>query len=112
MRLLGRVTAPAVEGVIKEHAGFELLQVVGIHAREAERGGEKPRRFRFEIEPRGIGTPHDSGEAQERLDEAQRALREIPGTTVLIYEQECAAELRRKRRRGLAVRPERRVFIN
>jgi indolepyruvate ferredoxin oxidoreductase len=49
---------------------------------------------------------------RERLDEAQRLLREIPGTTVLIYEQECAAELRRKRRRGLAPRPERRIFIN
>jgi indolepyruvate ferredoxin oxidoreductase len=49
---------------------------------------------------------------RERLDEAQRLLREIPGTTVLIYEQECAAELRRKRRRGLAARPERRVFIH
>ena len=49
---------------------------------------------------------------RERLDEAQRLLREITGTTVLIYEQECAAELRRKRRRGLAPRPERRIFIN
>jgi len=49
---------------------------------------------------------------RERLDEAQRLLREIPGTTALIYEQECAAELRRKRRRGLAPKPERRVFIN
>ncbi len=49
---------------------------------------------------------------RERLDEAQRLLREIPGTTVLIYEQACAAELRRKRRRGLAPRPEKRIFIN
>lgn len=49
---------------------------------------------------------------RERLEEAQRLLREIPGTTVLIYEQECAAELRRKRRRGLAPAPEKRVFIN
>jgi indolepyruvate ferredoxin oxidoreductase len=49
---------------------------------------------------------------RERLEEAQRLLREVPGTTVLIYEQECAAELRRKRRRGLASRPERRLFIN
>jgi indolepyruvate ferredoxin oxidoreductase len=49
---------------------------------------------------------------RERLDEAQRLLRDIPGTTVLIYEQECAAELRRKRRRGLVPRPEKRIFIN
>jgi indolepyruvate ferredoxin oxidoreductase len=49
---------------------------------------------------------------RERLEEAERLLREIPGTTVLVYEQECAAELRRKRRRGLAPTPEKRVFIN
>ncbi|HEY7697452.1 MAG TPA: 2-oxoacid:acceptor oxidoreductase family protein, partial [Vicinamibacteria bacterium] len=62
-----------------------------------------------------VVSDHPSGRdvwPRERLDEAQRLLREIAGTTVLIYEQECAAELRRKRRRGLAPRPERRVFIN
>jgi indolepyruvate ferredoxin oxidoreductase len=47
-----------------------------------------------------------------RLDEAQRKLREIPGVTVLIYDQACAAETRRKVKRGL-VQPKRtRVFIN
>jgi indolepyruvate ferredoxin oxidoreductase len=48
---------------------------------------------------------------RERLEEAEKALRDTPGTTALIYDQECAAELRRKRRRGLAPIPERRVFI-
>jgi indolepyruvate ferredoxin oxidoreductase len=35
-----------------------------------------------------------------QLDAVQRELREIPGVTVLIYEQECATERRRKRKRG------------
>jgi indolepyruvate ferredoxin oxidoreductase len=49
---------------------------------------------------------------RERLDEAQRLLRDTPGTTVLVYDQHCAAELRRKRRRGQIPTPETRVFIN
>jgi indolepyruvate ferredoxin oxidoreductase len=39
---------------------------------------------------------------REKLDEVQRELREIPGVTALIYDQHCAADLRRKRKRGLA----------
>jgi indolepyruvate ferredoxin oxidoreductase len=49
---------------------------------------------------------------RDRIDEAQRLLSGIEGVTVLIHDQECAAELRRKRRRGLAEEPEMRVFIN
>jgi len=47
-----------------------------------------------------------------RLDEAHQALRRTPGVSVLIYDQECAAELRRQRRRGQAPEPSTRVFIN
>ena len=49
---------------------------------------------------------------RERLDEAQRVLRTIAGVTVLIYDQHCAADLRRKRKRGLAPERPMRVFIN
>lgn len=46
------------------------------------------------------------------LDIVQRELREIEGVTVLIYEQVCAAEKRRRRKRGIIPDPPRRVFIN
>jgi indolepyruvate ferredoxin oxidoreductase len=42
----------------------------------------------------------------------QRELRELPGVSVLIYDQTCAAELRRRRRRQRAIDPPKRVFIN
>ena len=51
---------------------------------------------------------HDRAE----LDAVQRRLREIPGVTVLIYEQTCAAEKRRRRKKGELADPARRLFIN
>ena len=51
---------------------------------------------------------HDRGE----LDHVQRELREIPGTTVLIYEQTCATEKRRRRKRGTMEDPRRFAVIN
>ncbi|WP_228002225.1 indolepyruvate ferredoxin oxidoreductase family protein [Nocardia australiensis] len=49
---------------------------------------------------------------RDRLDEAQRALREIPGVTVLIYDQHCAADARRRRKRGTLPVRRTRVVIN
>ncbi|MBS0340613.1 MAG: indolepyruvate ferredoxin oxidoreductase family protein [Proteobacteria bacterium] len=51
---------------------------------------------------------HDRSE----LDAVQQRLREIAGVTVLIYEQTCAAEKRRRRKKGAMVDPDRRLFIN
>jgi indolepyruvate ferredoxin oxidoreductase len=46
------------------------------------------------------------------LDDVQRRLREMPGVTVLIYEQTCAAEKRRRRKKGELADPPKRLFIN
>ena len=46
------------------------------------------------------------------LDAVQRRLRDVPGVTVLIYEQTCAAEKRRRRKKGELVDPPKRLLIN
>ncbi len=51
-------------------------------------------------------------EHRERLDAIQKDLREIEGVTVLLYDQTCAAEKRRRRKRGLFPDPPKRAFIN
>jgi len=49
---------------------------------------------------------------RDALDEVQRELRATPGVTALVYDQTCAAEKRRRRKRGTYPDPARRVFIN
>src|SRR5207247_1269123 len=49
---------------------------------------------------------------RDELDRVQRELRDTPGLTVLVYDQTCAAEKRRRRKRGLFPNPPQRVFIN
>ncbi len=49
---------------------------------------------------------------RDELDKVQRALRDTPGLTAMIYDQTCATEKRRRRKQGLMVDPPKRVFIN
>ena len=49
---------------------------------------------------------------RDELDPVQRELAAIPGCTVMIYDQTCAAEKRRRRKRGTFPDPDKRVLIN
>ena len=49
---------------------------------------------------------------REEMDTVQRELREVKGVSVLIYEQTCATEKRRRRKRGQMEDPKRFAFIN
>jgi indolepyruvate ferredoxin oxidoreductase len=68
---------------------------------------DEPDRYRGRALPPGVPVRH-----RRELDAVQRELREDPGVTVLVYDQTCAAELRRQRKRGR--RPDRgaRLFIH
>lgn len=49
---------------------------------------------------------------RDALDQVQQEMRELSGVSVIIYEQTCATELRRRRGKKEAVDPQRRVVIN
>jgi indolepyruvate ferredoxin oxidoreductase len=49
---------------------------------------------------------------RDELDAIQKQLREIEGCTIIIYDQTCATEKRRRRKRGTMVEPDQRVVIN
>ncbi|WP_119166209.1 indolepyruvate ferredoxin oxidoreductase family protein [Algihabitans albus] len=51
-------------------------------------------------------------ENRDELDRVQKDLRIVPGVTAIVYDQTCAAEKRRRRKRGLYPDPPKRVFIN
>ncbi len=68
---------------------------------------DEPDKFALSDFPPGT-TLHERGE----LDAVQRELREIPGVTVLIYEQTCATEKRRRRKRGTLPAAKRVAVIN
>jgi indolepyruvate ferredoxin oxidoreductase len=55
-----------------------------------------------------IVTLHD----RKEMDAVQRELREVLGVSVLIYDQTCAAEKRRRRKKGEYPDPDKRLFIN
>jgi indolepyruvate ferredoxin oxidoreductase len=68
---------------------------------------EDPGRYQHTKMPNGVAVWDRS-----RLDEAQRVLAATRGVTVLVDDQECATEKRRKRKRGKLAQPAARVFIN
>ena len=66
-----------------------------------------PRAWRKSELPHGVPIRH-----RDEFDTIQREMRECPGVSALIYDQTCAAEKRRRRKRGKLADPPLRVFIN
>jgi indolepyruvate ferredoxin oxidoreductase len=94
-----------VDGPISVQAIANIARAEGVE--RIALVSDDPAKFDPADFPRGM-TIHD----RRDLDPVQRELREIPGVTVLIYEQTCATEKRRRRKRGTLEDPARFAFIN
>jgi indolepyruvate ferredoxin oxidoreductase len=68
---------------------------------------DEPHKYAAGFIPSGVSVHH-----RRELQSLQKELREVPGVSVLVYDQTCAAEKRRRRKRGLFPDPDKRVFIN
>lgn len=68
---------------------------------------DDPSKFRAGDFPPGLTIHH-----RHDLDSVQRELRDVTGVSVLIYEQTCATEKRRRRKRGTMEQPQKFVVIN
>lgn len=92
-------------------------------------GGLSPQRIAAEVKAAGVARlafmsdrpdlysaadfpPGTTIDHRDDILRVQKELAQIDGVTVLLYEQTCAAEKRRRRKRGKMGEPERRVFIN
>jgi len=92
----GTLTVPQVVRQVAAE-GVERVVVVA----------DDPSRYADITLPKGVPLRH-----RRELDAVQRELREYAGVSVLVYDQTCAAEKRRRRKRGLMPDPARRVVIN
>jgi len=68
---------------------------------------DEPEKYPSVTWPPGTSIHH-----RDELDKIQKDLRDIPGVSAIIYDQTCASEKRRRRKRGKFPDPNKRVFIN
>ena len=68
---------------------------------------DQPEKYDGAVLEAGVTVHH-----RDELDALQRQFRELKGTTAIIYDQTCATEKRRRRKRGTMAEPDRRVVIN
>jgi indolepyruvate ferredoxin oxidoreductase len=75
--------------------------------RQVEVVTDEPQKYPAGTFPPEVGIHH-----RDDYDKVQKAIREIEGTTAIIYDQTCASEKRRRRKRNAFPDPAKRAFIN
>lgn len=83
--------------ICRELLAMGVKKVVGVYDPKED---IDPKAFPVEMRPR------------DELDAVQRAMREVRGVSAIVYMQTCAAEKRRRRKRGKFPDPDRRILIN
>ncbi len=92
----GQITVPAIVNQVRAE-GVSWIRVVS----------DEPEKYNTVTLPSGVSVHH-----RDELDVLQRECRDIKGVTVLVYDQTCAAEKRRRRKKGQFPDPAKRAFIN
>jgi indolepyruvate ferredoxin oxidoreductase len=104
--------AVAMTGGQRHEGGLKVEQIAQqVRAEGVERiavVSDEPGKY----DPGMLWPPRATFHHRDELDAVQRELRAVPGVSVLIYDQTCAAEKRRRRKRGEFPDPDRRVIIN
>lgn len=95
-----------VDGELSVEAIVAQLRAEGI--KRIALVSDNPKRFEWDLmRSEGMSIHH-----RKELDGVQEKLKDHKGVTALVYDQGCATEKRRKRKRGLIEDPKKRVFIN
>jgi indolepyruvate ferredoxin oxidoreductase len=93
--LAGEITVPEI---VSQLAAEGVTRIVVV--------SNEPDKYRARF-PAGTSVHH-----RDALDRVQRELRELAGVSAIVYDQTCAAEARRLRKRGSFPDPDRRVVIH
>jgi indolepyruvate ferredoxin oxidoreductase len=94
--MAGEITCPEIARQLAAE-GVTRIAIVSV----------EPERFAQIALPAGTTIHH-----RDELPSLQKELRERPGVTAIVYDQTCAAEARRLRKRGEFPDPDRRIVIN
>lgn len=94
--LPGKLTVPALVGQLRAEGLARTIVVT-----------DQPENYAGGVLGADVEVRH-----RDLLDVTQKELRDVPGTTAIVYDQTCAAEKRRRRKRGTYPDPARRSFIN